>query len=97
MNVLDLITVNDLFFPVFHFCLSSISQVFVDQLTCTDIEFIGESLFPSIDKEIISKMVVFNNTVGFSFSAAPLYFKNTQIHLQIHHLAKVLLVSGNIT
>lgn len=48
------------------------SQVFVDQLTCTDIEFIGDSMFPSIDKEIISKMVAFNNTVGFSFSAAAL-------------------------
>lgn len=40
----------------------------MDQLTATDIEFIGDSMFPGIDKEIISKMVAFNNTVGFSFS-----------------------------
>lgn len=40
----------------------------MDQLTGTDIEFIGDSMFPGIDKEIISKMVAFNNTVGFSLS-----------------------------
>lgn len=39
----------------------------MDQLTGTDIEFIGDSMFPRIDKEIISKMVAFNNTVGFLF------------------------------
>lgn len=44
----------------------------MDQLTCTDIEFIGDSMFPTIDKEIISKMVAFNNTVSFSFCAATL-------------------------
>ncbi|XP_011610045.2 midasin isoform X2 [Takifugu rubripes] len=43
--------------------LNRFTQVFVDQLTCTDIEFIGDSMFPSIDKEIISKMVAFNNTL----------------------------------
>lgn len=40
----------------------------MDQLTGTDIEFIGDSMFHGIDKEIISKMVAFNNAVGFSFS-----------------------------
>lgn len=52
----------------FHCCFSPSCQVFVDQLTGTDIEFIGDSMFPGIDKEIISKMVAFNNTVGFSLS-----------------------------
>lgn len=42
------------------------SQVFVDQLTDKDMEFIGDSIFPTIDKEIIAKMVEFSNKVGFS-------------------------------
>lgn len=29
-------------------------------------EFIGNTIFPSIDKEIIAKMVEFSNTVGSS-------------------------------
>lgn len=44
-------------------CYSSCSQVFVDQLTSKDMEFIGDSIFPSIDKEIIAKMVEFSNRV----------------------------------
>lgn len=43
------------------------SQVFVDQLTSKDMEFIGDSIFSSIDKEIIAKMVEFSNRVSFSF------------------------------
>lgn len=42
------------------------SQVFVDQLTSKDMEFIGDSIFPSIDKEIIAKMVEFSNRVSSS-------------------------------
>lgn len=38
-------------------------QVFVDPLTSKDMEFIGDSIFPRIDKEIISKMVEFSNRV----------------------------------
>ncbi|GAA6218580.1 midasin [Lates japonicus] len=41
--------------------LNRFTQVFVDQLTSKDMEFIGDSIFPSIDKEIISKMVEFSN------------------------------------
>lgn len=36
----------------------------MDQLTNKDMEFIGDSIFPSIDKEIIAKMVEFTNRVG---------------------------------
>lgn len=42
------------------------SQVFVDQLTSKDMEFIGDLIFPSIDKEIVIKMVKFSNRVCFS-------------------------------
>lgn len=42
------------------------SQVFVDQLTSKDMEFIGDLIFPSIDKEIVIKMVEFSNRVCFS-------------------------------
>ncbi|XP_038145137.1 midasin isoform X1 [Cyprinodon tularosa] len=41
--------------------LNRFTQVFVDQLTSKDMEFIGNSIFPSIDTEIIGKMVEFNN------------------------------------
>ncbi|XP_036943295.1 midasin isoform X1 [Acanthopagrus latus] len=41
--------------------LNRFTQVFVDQLTSKDMEFIGDSIFPSIDKEIIAKMVEFSN------------------------------------
>lgn len=38
----------------------------MDQLTSKDMEFIGDSIFRSIDKEIVAKMVEFSNKVGFS-------------------------------
>ncbi|XP_039980712.1 midasin isoform X5 [Xiphias gladius] len=41
--------------------LNRFTQVFLDQLSSKDMEFIGDSIFPSIDKEIISKMVEFSN------------------------------------
>ncbi|XP_032398227.1 midasin [Etheostoma spectabile] len=41
--------------------LNRFTQVFVDQLTSKDMEFIGDSIFTSIDKEIIAKMVEFSN------------------------------------
>ncbi|KAM6915471.1 midasin [Xenentodon cancila] len=41
--------------------LNRFTQVFVDQLTSKDMEFIGDSIFPNIDKEIIAKMVEFSN------------------------------------
>ncbi|XP_041660686.1 midasin isoform X2 [Cheilinus undulatus] len=41
--------------------LNRFTQVFVDQLTSKDMEFIGDSIFPNIDKEIIVKMVQFSN------------------------------------
>ncbi|XP_059212052.1 midasin [Centropristis striata] len=41
--------------------LNRFTQVFVDQLTSKDMEFIGDSIFTSIDKETIAKMVEFSN------------------------------------
>ncbi|XP_054474709.1 midasin [Anoplopoma fimbria] len=41
--------------------LNRFTQVFVDQLTSKDMQFIGDAIFTSIDKEIIAKMVEFNN------------------------------------
>ncbi|XP_028296182.1 midasin isoform X2 [Gouania willdenowi] len=41
--------------------LNRFTQVFVDQLTLQDMEFIGGSIFPSIDKDILTKMVEFSN------------------------------------
>ncbi|KAL2081973.1 hypothetical protein ACEWY4_021791 [Coilia grayii] len=41
--------------------LNRFTQVYVDQLTSEDMEFIGSSIFPAIDKQIISKMVQFSN------------------------------------
>ncbi|XP_061668786.1 midasin isoform X2 [Syngnathoides biaculeatus] len=43
--------------------LNRFTQVFVDQLTTKDMEFIGVSIFPAIDKEIISRMVQFNDKI----------------------------------
>ncbi|XP_077408316.1 midasin isoform X2 [Vanacampus margaritifer] len=43
--------------------LNRFTQVFVDQLTSKDMEFIGNSVFPAIDKEIISKMVEFSDSL----------------------------------
>ncbi|XP_064196020.1 midasin isoform X1 [Anguilla rostrata] len=41
--------------------LNRFTQVYVDQLTCEDMEFIADSIFPAIDDHIICKMVQFNN------------------------------------
>ncbi|XP_061756335.1 midasin isoform X2 [Nerophis ophidion] len=41
--------------------LNRFTQVFVDQLTNQDMEFIGNSMFPTIDKRIISRMVEFSD------------------------------------
>lgn len=36
----------------------------MDQLSSEDMEFIADSIFPNIDKEIRVKMVEFSNRVG---------------------------------
>ncbi|MGH0171579.1 UNVERIFIED_CONTAM: hypothetical protein FKN15_061690 [Acipenser sinensis] len=41
--------------------LQILKSVYVDQLSVEDMEFIGDSIFPDIDKHIIAKMVQFNN------------------------------------
>uniref|UniRef100_A0A3Q1JQ86 Midasin n=1 Tax=Anabas testudineus TaxID=64144 RepID=A0A3Q1JQ86_ANATE len=41
--------------------LNRFTQVFLDELTSKDMEFIGQSIFPNIDKKIIGKMVEFSN------------------------------------
>ncbi|KAF3702507.1 Midasin Dynein-related AAA-ATPase MDN1 MIDAS-containing protein [Channa argus] len=41
--------------------LNRFTQVFMDQLSSKDMEFIGNSIFPNIDKKIIGKMVEFSN------------------------------------
>ncbi|XP_010074420.1 PREDICTED: midasin-like, partial [Pterocles gutturalis] len=38
-----------------------LDEVYVDQLSAEDMEFIGNTLFPAIDKSIMAKMVAFNN------------------------------------
>uniref|UniRef100_A0A3Q2XAQ0 Midasin AAA ATPase 1 n=1 Tax=Hippocampus comes TaxID=109280 RepID=A0A3Q2XAQ0_HIPCM len=43
--------------------LNRFTQVFVDHLTSKDMEFIGNSIFPAIDKEIISRMVEFSDSL----------------------------------
>ncbi|XP_048793738.1 midasin isoform X1 [Lagopus muta] len=43
--------------------LNRFTQVYVDPLSAADMEFIGNTLFPAIDKSIISKMVAFNNKI----------------------------------
>nr|XP_036870003.1 midasin [Manis javanica] len=43
--------------------LNRFTQVFVDPLTVIDMEFIASTLFPAIDKNIIKKMVAFNNQI----------------------------------
>uniref|UniRef100_A0A8C8D189 Midasin n=1 Tax=Oncorhynchus tshawytscha TaxID=74940 RepID=A0A8C8D189_ONCTS len=48
--------------------LNRFTQVFVDQLTSEDMEFIGDSIFPNIDNQIISKMVQFNNQLVLDVS-----------------------------
>ncbi|KFV78000.1 Midasin, partial [Struthio camelus australis] len=37
--------------------------VYVDPLSAADMEFIGNTLFPAIDKSLIAKMVAFNNKI----------------------------------
>ncbi|KAM9355690.1 midasin [Pholidichthys leucotaenia] len=41
--------------------LNRFTQVYVDQLSSDDMAFIAASVFPSIDKEILGKMVEFSN------------------------------------
>ncbi|KAM9782721.1 LOW QUALITY PROTEIN: midasin [Neosynchiropus ocellatus] len=43
--------------------LNRFTQVFVDQLSSKDMEFIGNSVFPNIEKEIVAKMVEFSQTL----------------------------------
>ncbi|KAM9316620.1 LOW QUALITY PROTEIN: midasin [Gastrophryne carolinensis] len=43
--------------------LNRFTQVFVDQLSASDMEFIANALFPSLGETIISKMVSFNNQI----------------------------------
>ncbi|XP_060061378.1 midasin [Erinaceus europaeus] len=43
--------------------LNRFTQVFVDPLTVIDMEFIAGTLFPAIDKNIVKKMVAFNNQI----------------------------------
>ncbi|KAL1775570.1 midasin isoform X1 [Sigmodon hispidus] len=43
--------------------LNRFTQVFVDPLTVVDMEFIASTLFPAIDKDIVKKMVAFNNHI----------------------------------
>ncbi|XP_010150908.1 PREDICTED: midasin, partial [Eurypyga helias] len=43
--------------------LNRFTQVYVDPLSAEDMEFIGNTLFPAIDKNIIAKMVAFNNKI----------------------------------
>ncbi|KAG8524470.1 Midasin, partial [Galemys pyrenaicus] len=43
--------------------LNRFTQVFVDPLSVIDMEFIASTLFPAIDKNIVKKMVAFNNQI----------------------------------
>ncbi|XP_071998055.1 midasin isoform X2 [Engystomops pustulosus] len=43
--------------------LNRFTQVFVDQLSPSDMQFIANSLFPTLGEEVIGKMVAFNNQV----------------------------------
>ncbi|XP_032952982.1 midasin isoform X1 [Rhinolophus ferrumequinum] len=43
--------------------LNRFTQVFVDPLTVIDMEFIASTLFPAIDRNILKKMVAFNNQI----------------------------------
>ncbi|XP_067841398.1 midasin [Heptranchias perlo] len=44
--------------------LNRFTQVYVDQLSVTDMEYIAETIFPAIGKNVISKMVRFNNKIN---------------------------------
>ncbi|XP_071597429.1 midasin [Heliangelus exortis] len=43
--------------------LNRFTQVYVDPLSAEDMEFIGNALFPAIDRSTIAKMVDFNNKI----------------------------------
>nr|DBA26506.1 TPA: hypothetical protein GDO54_010752 [Pyxicephalus adspersus] len=43
--------------------LNRFTQVFVDQLSPSDMEFIANALFPTLGEAVVSKMVAFNNEV----------------------------------
>ncbi|XP_073531808.1 midasin [Phyllobates terribilis] len=43
--------------------LNRFTQVFVDQLSSSDMQFIALSLFPALGEDIIDKMVAFNNQI----------------------------------
>lgn len=43
--------------------LNRFTQVFVDQLSPSDMQFIANSLFPALGEEVIDKMVTFNNQI----------------------------------
>uniref|UniRef100_UPI00398F5005 midasin isoform X2 n=1 Tax=Pristiophorus japonicus TaxID=55135 RepID=UPI00398F5005 len=44
--------------------LNRFTQVYVDQLSVTDMEYIADTIFPAIGKNIISKMVRFNHKIN---------------------------------
>uniref|UniRef100_A0AAR2K8H5 Midasin n=1 Tax=Pygocentrus nattereri TaxID=42514 RepID=A0AAR2K8H5_PYGNA len=44
--------------------LNRFTQVYVDQLTSEDMQFISNSIFPNINEQIISKMVQFSNRLA---------------------------------
>ncbi|XP_040203696.1 LOW QUALITY PROTEIN: midasin [Rana temporaria] len=44
--------------------LNRFTQVFVDQLSTCDMEFIANTLFPTLGEIVVSKMVAFNNQVA---------------------------------
>ncbi|XP_071469317.1 midasin isoform X1 [Marmota flaviventris] len=48
--------------------LNRFTQVFVDPLTAVDMEFIASTLFPAIDRNIVKKMVAFNNQIDLEVS-----------------------------
>lgn len=70
----------------------------MDPLTVIDMEFIASTLFPAIDKDILKKMVAFNNQVNtylyrllFIFLAViePLFSQHrilTNYHSKINHI-----------
>ncbi|XP_036622954.1 midasin [Trichosurus vulpecula] len=43
--------------------LNRFTQVYVDSLSASDMEFIANTLFPAIEKSIVAKMVAFNNKI----------------------------------
>uniref|UniRef100_A0A3Q4MRM4 Midasin n=1 Tax=Neolamprologus brichardi TaxID=32507 RepID=A0A3Q4MRM4_NEOBR len=73
--------------------LNRFTQVFVDQLTSKDMEFIGDLIFPSIDKEIVIKMVEFSNRVCFSLF---LYFHGSMLIFCLCHNPSVHFFSASV-